>query len=270
MAIVGHGYVGKAVDHGFVGDDVVKYIIDPIYNVGMESIEDVDIDVAFVCVPTPFGANGEINSSIVESVVAQLESKNCLIVIKSTVTPDIVGRLANNPNVVYNPEFLTERNALDDFIKPPMHIFGGAKDSTYKLEKIYQDFSRCGSCKVFHMSAMEASFAKYGINSFLATKVLWMNQFKDIVDNSGCDYSTIISAIGTDRRIGFSHAQVPGPDGRKGYGGACFPKDTNAFATFAKGGFTVLNEVISKNNEYRAQYELDDREKEQNVVYNKQ
>ena len=110
--------------------------------------------------------------------------------------------------------------------------------------------SNCKPCPVFHMTAKEASFVKYGINSFLATKVLWMNQFKDIVDNMGCNYNKIINAIGTDIRVGPSHTQVPGPEGKRGFGGACFPKDTQAFANFATPAFSVLEEVIKQYNSY--------------------
>ena len=147
-----------------------------------------------------------------------------------------------------------------------MHIFGGGRGITNIIHEFYNDYSNCKPCAVFHMSAKEASFVKYGINSFLATKVLWMNQFKDIVDNMSCNYNKIINAISTDIRVGPSHTQVPGPEGKRGFGGACFPKDTQAFANFAK-TFTVLEEVIKQNNVYRSQYELDDREKEQKVVY---
>ena len=267
IAIIGHGYVGKAVDYGFNNNKVIKYIIDPIYKNDLKDLDGKDIDLAFVCVPTPFGKNGEIDSSIVESVVTDLSKFACPIVIKSTVTPDIVNKLYyTNKFVVYNPEFLTEKNALDDFINPPMHVFGGWRNITNKVQEYYENHSNCKPCPVFHMTAKEASFVKYGINSFLATKVLWMNQFKDIVDNMGCNYNKIINAIGTDIRVGPSHTQVPGPEGKRGFGGACFPKDTQAFASFAK-TFTVLEEVIKQNNIYRSQYELDDREKEQKVVY---
>ena len=118
-----------------------------------------------------------------------------------------------------------------------------------------------------HMTAMEASFVKYGINCFLATKVLWFNQFKDLIDDTDSKYNVIVNAIGLDPRIGHSHTQVPGPDGKKGFGGACFPKDTNAFSTYARGEFSVLDDVIKANNIYRKEYDLDDREKEQKVNY---
>lgn len=270
IAIVGHGYVGKAVEYGFNTSSVNQYIIDPIYNKGMETIKDVKIDVAFVCVPTPFGSDGKIDSSIVEEVVGELKSKNCVIAIKSTVTPDIVTKLhEENNKVVYNPEFLTEQNALEDFVNPPMHVFGGEKEYCHYLWMLYIDHSRCKdtTTRSYYLTPAEASFVKYGINSFLASKVLWFNQFADLCDKYNVKYNAVTSAMMTDKRIGSSHMTVPGPDGRKGYGGACFPKDTNAFSKFANGDFTLLDLVIEENNKYRSEYMLDDREKEQNVVY---
>ena len=268
IAIVGHGYVGKAVSHGFNSYKVSVNLIDPIYNTNVKLLDGLELDAAFVCVPTPFGKDGKIDSSIVEEVVKELAPRGCPIIIKSTVTPDVLEKLwRKNKMIVYNPEFLTEKNALNDFVNPPMHVFGGSPEITKQVEKIYEKFSRCKPCPVFHMSIKEASFVKYGINSFLATKVLWFNQFKDLIDQNKSDYDNIIKAIGTDNRIGFSHTQVPGPDNKIGFGGACFPKDTQAFSSFAKNNFTILDKVIEENNKYRSQYELDDREKEQKVVY---
>lgn len=268
IAIVGHGYVGKAVSHGFNSYKVSVNLIDPIYNTNVKLLDGLELDAAFVCVPTPFGKDGKIDSSIVEEVVKELAPRGCPIIIKSTVTPDVLEKLwKKNKMIVYNPEFLTEKNALNDFVNPPMHVFGGSPEITKQVEKIYEKFSRCKPCPVFHMSIKEASFVKYGINSFLATKVLWFNQFKDLIDQNKSDYDNIIKAIGTDNRIGFSHTQVPGPDNKIGFGGACFPKDTQAFSSFAKNNFTILDKVIEENNKYRSQYELDDREKEQKVVY---
>ena len=269
IAIIGHGYVGKAVDHGFSTSQVEKYIVDPIYGTTIEQLKNkVRLDAAFVAVPTPFGDDGEIDASIVKDVVRQLSHFTCPIIIKSTTTPDIVDELyLENDMVIYNPEFLTEKNHLDDFINPPMHIFGGRKKYCERVLELYESYSQCKPCPVFYMTAKEASFVKYGINSFLATKVLWFNQFKDIVEDWGGKYNVIVNAIGSDPRIGHSHTQVPGPDGRKGFGGACFPKDTNAFSTFSADQFSVLDEVIQANNEYRKEYELDEREKEQKVKY---
>ena len=93
-----------------------------------------------------------------------------------------------------------------------------------------------------------------------------MNQFYDVIENFGGNYGIISNAIGTDPRIGRSHITVPGFDGKRGYGGACFPKDTAAFANFAK-SFSVLEKVIEENNKYRNCYDKDEREKAQNVNY---
>lgn len=270
IAIVGHGYVGKAVEYGFNTKKNKITLIDPaLYG---NSVNDIKgkVDISFVCVPTPFGPDGSIDASIVIDVTNKLiENTTGLIVIKSTVIPSIVKKLSEkNGRVIYNPEFLTERNALDDFVNPPMHIFGGEPQATAMLEKLYDNFSRCKPAPVYKMSAQDAAFVKYGINSFLATKVMWFNQYKELIDQHGADYDSIISAVGTDPRISHSHTQVPGPDGRCGYGGACFPKDTSALAQFAGPDYlSILQLVISENNKIRSQYELDDREKEQNVVY---
>ena len=268
IAIVGYGFVGKAVEHGFTCFDNKLQLIDPILGTDVNDV-DPDTDASFVCVPTPFGEDGSIDASTVISVVAKLALKtNGLIIIKSTVIPSIVKELSDKyDRVVYNPEFLTERNALHDFVNPPMHIFGGSDSSTDALYKLYKESSKCKPCPVHKMTAQDASFVKYGVNSFLATKVMWFNQFKELIDGNGSDYDTVISAIGADARIHSSHTMVPGEDGRLGFGGACFPKDTNAFSAFGNGAMSILDLVIEENNKIRSQYELDEREKVQKVVY---
>lgn len=270
IAIIGHGFVGKAVDYGFSTRQVKKYIIDPNYGTKVEDLNGVDLEASFVCVPTPMGVDGSINSDIVTSCVEHLK-QHCsgLIIIKSTVTPDIIERLTGDDKgcrVIYNPEFLTEKSANEDFVNPSLHVFGGEEWARNKLHELYKSHSSCKPCPVYHMTAVEASFVKYGINSFLASKVLWMNQFYDIVTRQGSDYHSVINAMTGDPRIGNSHVMVPGFDGKRGFGGACFPKDTAAFVNYAK-DFTVLNEVVKANNEYRSGYDLDDREKMQNITY---
>tara|TARA_R100000030_G_scaffold10586_1_gene7235 strand:- start:392 stop:745 length:354 start_codon:yes stop_codon:yes gene_type:complete len=116
------------------------------------------------------------------------------------------------------------------------------------------------------MTPKEASFVKYGINSFLALKVTFFNQLYDSIARQGQTFNKVVKAIGTDSRIGHSHTKVPGPDLKQGYGGACFPKDTAALVNFDE-GFTIIEKCIKINNEYRKRYELDDREREQNVNY---
>lgn len=270
VCIVGHGFVGKAVDYGFNDHTCEKIIIDPIYGTSID--ETLDADITFVCVPTPMSDNGTIDTSIVEeSIKKLLNQRSGIIVLKSTVTPDIVKSLCTHEvgrnRVVYNPEFLTEKNATEDFVNPPMQIFGGDKSVTEKVEEIFKQHSLCKPCPVFHMEAEDASFVKYGMNCFLATKVLFFNQFYDIVEKFGGNFGRIINAIGEDPRIGQSHTRVPGHDGRRGFGGACFPKDTSAFLHFSDHSFSILDKTIEENNKYRKDYEKCDREKAQNVSY---
>lgn len=269
IAIVGHGYVGKALEYGFTDKNNKIQLIDPhLYNNTVADIEDPT--VSFVCVPTPMSSDGTIDSSIVEDVTEQLIANTSgLIVIKSTVIPSIVKKLSDkNHKVICNPEFLTERNALIDFVNPPMHVFGGHENEIEELCKFYKTNSWCNPAPIFKMTAAEAAFVKYGINSFLATKVLWFNQYKDMIDDFGANFDNIAKAIGSDPRIGQSHTQVPGPDGRAGFGGACFSKDTSALVGFDRRNIlSVLKLVVEENKVYRNKYELDNREKEQNVVY---
>ena len=273
MTIVGHGFVGKAVDYAFNDDMVEKTIVDPKYGKSLQDIDPVELastDVFFICVPTPMGKGGEIDSSILEDTVEYLKSKTLgLIIIKSTVTPEIIEKLGSGDTgyrVVYNPEFLREATAVADIITPDMHIFGGTRDFTERAERFFTEYSLCKAAPTYHMSLKDASFVKYGINTFLASKVLWFNQFYDIIKKNGGNYGHIARAIATDPRVGYSHIMVPGPDGKRGFGGACFPKDTAAFLDFA-GDFSVLEEVVERNKEYRKDYEKDAREKEQNISY---
>lgn len=264
MLIVGHGFVGKAVDYGFNHPNLEKTIIDPKYG---NSLDDIDLSryqLAFVCVPTPFGEDGSIDDSILTNVVHKLGT-GILIVIKSTVIPSFFEKFTGY-DIVYNPEFLTEKSANEDFIRPEFHVFGGPRISTDFLERFYEEYSLCTPCPAYHMSQKEASFVKYGVNSFLALKVTFFNQLYDAVGREEQSFNKVVKAIGSDPRIGHSHTKVPGPDGKQGYGGACFPKDTAALFNFDN-GFTLIEKCIKINNEYRKRYELDDREKEQKVKY---
>lgn len=264
LGIIGHGFVGKAVDHGF-NQEVEKYIVDPKY--GEKSIADIireGVIRVFVCVPTPKNEDGMINASIVESVLQEIEDaapndQNILTILKSTVTPDHVrsfGEKFKNIDLVYNPEFLTEKNYLEDFVNPPMHIFGGHSRATHRAQRMYDDHSRCVHCPVYHTDLVTASFIKYTLNTFLAAKVIYFNQMYDLFQtmNPEASWEEFITIIGTDPRMGDSHMMVPGHDGSRGFGGSCFPKDTEALVEFAKQqgqSFTLLEEVLKVNNELR-------------------
>jgi len=278
IVIIGHGFVGKAVEYGFSTKGVETIIIDPIYETSptlgrLKSISDIehvrDINLIFVCVPTPMNDDGTINSSSVLDTIQEINKHGLggIIVVKSTITPDIAEKITrHNIRTVYNPEFLREKTANEDFVNPSMHVFGGIDVSTAIVQAAYENHSLCKPCPAFCMSPKEAAFVKYGINTFLASKVAWFNQFYDVVNDNNAAFNKVINAMTEDPRIGKSHTNVPGFDGKRGFGGACFPKDVAAFLNFDT-SFTFLQEVITINNTMRSVYEKDDREKEQNVKF---
>lgn len=266
IAIVGYGFVGKAVSYGFNHPKVIQQYIDP--KLGTEIMDiDEDTDFIFVCVPTPMD-----DFSIVREVMEELLSNDfsATIILKSTVPPVVMDEF-DHPQVIYNPEFLTEKSAEEQFIDPQFHVFG-ASDLEYgaleDVEDLYNQYSLCNPCPVFKMSIIEASIVKYTINSFLATKVTFFNQVYNACKEYDANFSSIIQAVGTDKRVGHGHTKVPGFDGKLGFGGACFPKDTKAFVnSMNPGTLSLIEKVTEINNELRSKYDLDEREKEQNIVY---
>ena len=261
LGIVGHGFVGTAVDHGFTRD-VRKFIVDPKHN-STNTIEDLikfRPDAVFVCVPTPQLESGECNTTILEDVMRQLNnSKGLLVIVKSTVPAYKLQNIKEqcvDLRIVYNPEFLTEKNYIEDFRNPAMHVFGGINADTDAVEKLYREHSACAECPVFKTDLTTASMVKYCINSFLATKVTFMNEMYDVLKAArGTDWNTFSKIIATDPRIGGTHLKVPGHDGQRGYAGSCFPKDTNALAWFAREvlntPFTQLETSIEINDKLR-------------------
>lgn len=269
IGIVGAGFVGSAVDYGFTHCE--KFIVDPKLGTTLEDLYDFDPDYTFVCVPTPMGENGVIDASIVHDVVDKLIlNTSTIVILKSTVTPDHLQKYTTLSRFVYNPEFLTEKSANEDFANPFMHVFGGLPGVTQSIEALYKEYSICKPCPTYHMSVKEASFVKYGINAFLMSKVLWFNQYHDLVESQGCSYTKIINAIGTDGRINPSHTMVPGHDGRRGAALSCFSKDIPALIHFSEGELSILKEAWNVNCDYRNAYaEPLHREKEQKIVFRK-
>ena len=261
LGIVGHGFVGTAVDHGFT-KDIQKFIVDPKHN-STNTIEDLikfKPDAVFVAVPTPQSESGECNTEILEGVMQQLNnSKGLLVIVKSTVPAYKLQKIQEeciNIRIVYNPEFLTEKNYIDDFVNPAMHVFGGMNKDTDAVEKLYLEHSDCAECPVYKTDIVTASMVKYCINSFLATKVTFMNEMYDVLNAAkGADWNTFTKIIANDPRIGNSHMKVPGNDGQRGYAGSCFPKDTAALAWFAREilntQFTQLETSIKINDTLR-------------------
>jgi len=275
LGIIGHGFVGQATDHGF-SKVREKYIVDPRYGTTIEGLKKFQPDFIFICVPTPMKKDGSQDSSIVKKVFNELENnfKGTPKILKSTILPDLLNKLTNDQDsFVYNPEFLREKHANEDFINSPFVILGGKKSTCKEVELLYRNFSSCLTKKYLNVDMETASLIKYSINSFLATKVLFFNGIKDIFDELDTKESWVdfINILSLDERIGDSHMSVPGHDGKRGFGGACFTKDTAALINYSDSiskKFELLKKVVSLNNSLRKSYKnLDKREKDQNVNY---
>ena len=275
LGIVGHGFVGKAMDSGF-SRRVEKFIVDPVYKTSVKDLEEFNPDLIFVCVPTPMGDDGSQDSSIIEGVFKDL-CRYCpqsIKVVKSTVLPIVLEKLyLLEPNLVYNPEFLREKHANEDFINSDMIIFGGDRNVCSKVSGAYLRHSKCKTKEHVFVDLKTASLIKYSINTFLASKVIFFNELHLIFESLDVkdSWEEIINVISRDERIGNSHMNVPGHDGRKGFGGACFPKDSLALVKLAKTqgiDLSILQSAIKTNNKIRSKYEsLDKRESEQNVSF---
>lgn len=237
IAVIGAGFVGGSVINGFSTDNTEVIVVDPAHsNTSLEDAILANPEIMFVCVPTPANKNGSIDVSIVEDVVTEIFALDYkgITVIKSTITADHLKRFVNKyPTMrfVYNPEFLTEANAHDDFINPAMQILGGDWADCELVEKAYVKHSKVKIVPTFKTDIVSASLLKYTINSWLATKVTWMNELYQVHQASGAEttWEQFTEMLSRDSRVGSSHLKVPGPDGEFGFGGHCFPKDTAAF-----------------------------------------
>ena len=274
IAIIGMGFVGNALLNA-LNEDVKIAKIDPRLNTSVEDLLDFGPEITFISVPTPM-ANELQDLSILEEVTEQIESidLDSLLVLKSTVLPNAISDLEKRfKRFIYNPEFLTEKNADNDFIRSPFILFGGSDKESKILSSFYKKHTKCETENHLFVDAISASLIKYSINTYLATKVVFFNQLFDIFSASGSheDWKTFTDAISNDKRIGSSHMMVPGHDGRKGFGGACFPKDSYALYKYSKllnVEFSLLKNVIDINNKIRLSYnDLSEREKNQNIDY---
>ena len=137
-----------------------------------------------------------------------------------------------NLNLVFNPEFLTERNAVLDFANQKRAIIGGQSSDVEKVAMLYRD--RFGdTINIVKTNFQTAEMIKYMNNLFLATKVSFLNDMKILSDKLDIDWNMAIKGFSLDERVGNSHNDVPGHDGKFGFGGSCLPKDMQALINFA-------------------------------------
>ena len=233
VGVIGNGFVGESQAFAFSPTtDLRIYDVDPLK--ATHTKEEVDeCDFIFVCVPTPMYKDGSQDITYIKKVFDQAV-EGPIYIIKSTVLPGTTKDLSETYpkiNIVFSPEFLTERTAKLDMLTQARIIFGGPRQHTRKVRELFEQ--RFMNRHIIETDSTTAELIKYMNNTFFATKVSIMNEFKRLSDAIGTDWETALYGFASDGRIGDSHLHVPGPDGKMGYGGTCFPKDVNALLTFA-------------------------------------
>ena len=212
-----------------------------------------------MCLPTPSKDNMSIDLSYIEASIEQI-SKHVdpfeqTIIIKSTVTPGTCRRLSQKYglNIVSNPEFLTEARSKWDFINASQIVIGSDDEmSASKLKSLYQ--KRFSSMQYLVTDTVTSEFIKYMLNCFFAVKLSFLNEMHQVGQCFGVKWSDTVAGLVSDSRVGDSHVTVPGPDGKFGFGGHCFPKDLNAMIKFAQRlgiDTKVLSASWQKNLEVR-------------------
>ena len=241
VGVIGNGFVGEAQAFAFsLSNKVLIYDIDPKRS--FNTLEEVhQADFIFVCVPTPMRESGDQDISYIEEVFKH-SNRGPIYIIKSTIEPGTTKRLQEKYpklSIVFSPEFLTERIAKLDMMMQARIIFGGDKKLTTRVQQLYE--GRFMNRHFIHTDSTTAEFIKYMNNCFFATKVSLLNEYHRLAETMGIDWKTAMHGFAADGRVGDSHMQVPGPDGKLGFGGACFPKDINAFIKLGKANNLDMN-----------------------------
>ena len=241
IGIIGQGFVGNAVrvgmQHVF---DIKAYDKDASKFSNVNGIEDVvlNTDIAFVCVPTPMAKSGECDLKILNTALIEIQNhviaynkKNYIVVVKSTIPPgttDRLNKLYTELDIVFNPEFLTEANSIEDYRNQNRIVLGGPQNATTIVKRYFE--RAFPKVPIIKTSSTIAEMIKYVTNTFLATKVSFANEMYQICTALDIDYDKVIEYARYDERLGNTHWSVPGPDGDFGFGGHCFPKDLAALA----------------------------------------
>ena len=234
IGIIGLGLVGKAIRHGFarIGHDIAGYDIALPETTLKDALSG---EVVFVCVPTPSASDGSCDTSIVENVIGQINDAGYpgLVAIKSTVEPGTTDKLIKRYprlRLAFCPEFLREKATFTDFVEQhDVCVIGTYNIEDFELLKRVHDPLPQNYA---HVTPLEAEFAKYFLNVFNALRIVYANQFYDVCQATGADYQKIKNAITKHRVV--PPVYLDCNEKFRGFGGACLPKDTNAFAQFAK------------------------------------
>lgn len=194
------------------------------------------------------------DSLIVENAVLRLmEDTRAIIAIRTSLSPDILDRLANSvfdddvKRLVYNPDL---HDCKSNFVFAPFHVLGGHSDATMEVAKIYNMFSLCQNDRFFDMSLPEAAFVKLGTEAFLDVKSAFFNQLHDSVTGFGCNWPTVVNAVAGDERVGREMTHVPEWNGERGI--AFTPRrSSELLRRFDEKNLTILEEIRNINNHYQ-------------------
>ena len=251
IGIIGQGFVGNAVYQKFKNYyDVLTYDLDESKSNSTYGDLVFKSDIIFLCLPTPMNQNGSCHTDILEKELTNLDlltdnwETRKTVVIKSTVSPGTTSKwneLYESLDIIFNPEFLTEANAVDDFNNQNRIVLGGPRPATTKLRQIYSKVFP--QAHIIKTDSTHAEMVKYLTNSFLATKVSFANEMYQVCEKLKIDYDKVVEYATLDDRLGKSHWQVPGPDGDFGFGGHCFPKDLSALLHLTD-KFGTINNVL--------------------------
>jgi len=249
IAVFGCGIVGGTVanyleEHGttVIRVDPKLYPFEDPWDAVMNS------DGIVVAVPTPSSEDGTCDDTMIKQVLSYCDART-KVLIKSTVTPDLLQNY--DVNVVYNPEFLREAHAKEDFKNQHTFILGHHKNNLQDAEWWADVFNRNMTECVF-TNRRTASMIKYTHNAWLATKVAWFHELYDNLPPE-VDYDAITSALGRFPTIGSTHMQAPNSEGGLGYSGACFPKDVKALTNVVN--HSILSTVKETNNKLNSKGE---------------
>ena len=269
VVIVGYGFVGKAL-RSVLRDatstratNLRLSIVDPALE-SSEKFEDVvstNPDIVFLCLPTPT-TGGHCDDTLVMDYIQKLRSYPGLVVVKSTVPVSTVENiLLHRPTTVFWPELLRESKAAEDMKNPKIIVIGAPSNlqASYltRFIEAYTTIAVPNSASVKVVSPKESSIFKYAINSFLATKVVFMHQMFSWLKERGDgeSYSVLVELMKAEGRSGQTHFDAPGQHGL-GFAGSCFPKDTAALLSQVKNDddqeFGLLEAVIEENEKLRS------------------
>ena len=255
IGIIGNGFVGNAVYQNF-RDKVSTKVYDVDKNRSLNTLDEViNQNFVFVCLPTPMTSDGSCDTSILDeffNTLPNIDNEETIFVIKSTVPVGTTKRLASKHRVIHNPEFLTARNAVNDFVNSDRNIIGGERELAEKFAEMF--FLNFRNIPNMIVSSDESETIKYFSNTFLAYKVAYFNKMYDFCQTLGLDYDKVAQGVSADHRIGPSHTKVPGIDSDRGFGGTCFPKDLNSLIVQMESAGVnadMLKEVWKYNEQIR-------------------